>query len=180
MPRWPSQRCNCFASRGELQRITGGHIEDGLKHVRRNTALRARMEELSTPTGRFLMDVAHNPAGMEVLVRSLKEREVRCPVVVFGVMKDKDAGAMLAELLRLNPTVVAVAPGLGRSLPAAEVKKLAKRMGIRAITGPGVSAGIRKALRLAGAETLTGRARILITGSHYVAGEALSYLEKST
>jgi folylpolyglutamate synthase/dihydropteroate synthase len=61
-----------------------------------------------------------------------------------------------------------------------EVKKAAKKTGIHAIRGPGVSAGIRKALQLAGPETLTGRARILITGSHYVVGDALSYLEKST
>jgi dihydrofolate synthase/folylpolyglutamate synthase len=167
-------------SRGELQRITAGHIGNGLKRVRRNTGLRGRMEELTTPTGRLLMDVAHNPAGMETLVRSLKETGTRCPVVVFGVMKDKDAEAMLAELSRLNPTVVAVAPRVGRSLPAVEVTKAAKKIGIHAILGPGVSAGIRKALQLAGRETLTGRTRILITGSHYVVGEALSYLEKST
>ncbi len=166
--------------RGKLQRITSGHIEDGLKRVCRHTGLRARMEELRTSTGSFLIDVAHNPAGMQTLVRSLNERGIRCPVVVFGVMKDKDAGAMLSELSRLNPTIVAVAPGIGRSLPAVEVRKAAKKMGIHAILGPRVSAGVRKALLLAGSETLTGRARILITGSHYVAGEALSYLEKST
>ena len=82
--------------------------------------------------------------------------------VVFGVMKDKDAGAMLAEAR--SRSVVAVAPGhaVGR-FPAAEVKKLAKRMGIRAIrSGRLADTG---ALRLPAAETLAGRARILITGS---------------
>jgi dihydrofolate synthase / folylpolyglutamate synthase len=166
--------------RGELQRAAAPQIEAGLRRVRKNTGLRARMEDLTTPTGRILMDVAHNPAGIETLVRSLRGRHMRCPVVVFGVMKDKDAEAMLAELSHLNPTVVAVAPGVDRSLPAAEVKKLAKRMGIHAVLGPTVSAGVRKALHLAGPETLAGPSRILITGSHYVVGEALSYLEKST
>ena len=167
-------------SRGELERITAGHIENGLNRVQKNTGLRARMEELITPTGRILMDVAHNPAGINTLVRSLSGRGIRFPVTVFGVMKDKDAEAMLTALSRLTSTVVAVAPLVGRSLPAAEVKKLAKKVGIHVILGPTVPAGIRKALLLAGPETLAKRARILITGSHYVVGEALSYLEKRT
>ena len=166
--------------RGELRRVGVRQIEDGLRRVRKNTGLRARMEELTTSAGRVLMDVAHNPAGMETLVRSLTGRGIRCPVVVFGVMKDKDAGAMLAVLSCLNCTVIAVASGVDRSLPAAAVEKLAKTAGIQVILGPTVSSGIRKALLLAGPETLSGRSRILITGSHYVVGEALSYLEKST
>ena len=87
---------------------------------------------------------------------------------------------MLVALSRLTSTVVAVAPGVGRSLPAAEVKKLAKKVGIHVILGPTVPAGIRKALLRAGPETLAKSPRILITGSHYVVGEALSYLEKRT
>jgi dihydrofolate synthase/folylpolyglutamate synthase len=166
--------------KGKLSQVTARQVEDGLRRVQKNTGLRARMEELDTPTGRILLDVAHNPAGMDTLVRSLTGRGVRCPVAVFGVMKDKDVEAMLTVLSRVVSTVVAVAPGVDRALPAAEVKKMAKKAGIHAILGPTVPAGMRKALLLAGPETLAKRARILITGSHYVVGEALSYLEKST
>ena len=50
---------------------------------------------------RIILDVAHNPPAIEALARHLTAQHLR-PHLLFGAMKDKDIGAMLAILA---PTV---------------------------------------------------------------------------
>lgn len=152
--------------------LTSAVIRRAFERVVRNTGLRGRLENLGSGRRPILLDVAHNPAGIGTLVGELQDRSENNVVAVFGVMRDKDYSAMLAELATVADPVIAVAPAQKRALPAAELFRAGKELGFRMLNGGSVSSGIRKAVRS------KKRGSILITGSHYVVGEALRVFRK--
>lgn len=150
--------------------MTGRTIARGLFNVQRNAAIRARLEGAGTGA-RYIFDVAHNPAGMRTLVRGLSSLHMRNLVAVFGVMKDKAYIPMIDELARVASIIVPVAPHLPRALNHSVLQLTCTRRGVPAERGVTVRRGLMKA------EVLAGRAgHILITGSHYVVGEAMKQL----
>jgi dihydrofolate synthase/folylpolyglutamate synthase len=146
-------------------RFSGRAIQRGLANVVRNSGIRARFE--SAGTGRIILDVAHNPGGVRVLVNTLGQRKGEF-VVVFGVMKDKDFRGMAADLARVASSFVSVQPATSRALPEVVLRRELRRLGRPVIRGGSVAAGLAVASGLAGR-----RERILVTGSHYVVGEAI-------
>jgi len=156
------------------RRITRAAVARGLRNVRRNSRLRARLEVVRWG-GRYLLDVAHNPAGMETLASSLPRGRGRPRVAVFGVMRDKEYSAMLETLAGTVSTLVVVAPHIRRALPVGMLYREARKRGLTVRAAPDVKAGLAMARRLAGA---TGT--VLVTGSHYVVAEALVLMQKRT
>ena len=150
--------------------LTSAVIRRAFERVASNTGLRGRLENLRYRGRTILLDVAHNPAGMGILVRELHNMSEANMVAVFGVMRDKDYSAMLAELATVADRVIAVAPAEKRALPSGKLLRIGKDLGIRMVNGGSVASGVRKALRS------SRRGVILITGSHYVVGEALMAL----
>jgi dihydrofolate synthase/folylpolyglutamate synthase len=146
-------------------------VRAGLRDVQKNAGLSARMSCIHRkPT--ILVDVAHNPDGIRTLVDSLKDLGVRNVLLVFGVVQDKDYEAMI-ELLK--PVVHSAVLTTARTERARSITDLAlefSRQGIDvAKTEPVVADAVDAALALYG-----DRRPLLITGSHYVVGEALSHL----
>jgi folylpolyglutamate synthase/dihydropteroate synthase len=86
------------------------------------------------------------------------------------VMKDKEMPAMLQEMAKLTRVILAVRPATRRAMSPQRISQTARRLGIPSLTAGSVAAGLRIALRR--------RGTILVTGSHYVVGEALEYLKK--
>ena len=150
-------------------RLTPGSIREGFVHVARNTGLRGRLELLEGKK-EVLLDVAHNPAGMRALAEALGRRRTKNLIAVFGVMRDKEYGLMLSVLAEVAQTIIAVAPPQERALPSAELWRAGRALGINVVNGGSVASGLRKAARIA------GKMRLVITGSHYVVGEALKAL----
>lgn len=144
-------------------------IARGFARVTRNTGLQGRFQYVKK-AGRVIIDVAHNPDGMSVLAATISDERSAPAVAVLGVMKDKDYHEMLRRLAGVCPTIVAVAPWLERSLSARDLYLAGKKMGIPMVYGGTVARGLRLARKLAGKGT------ILLTGSHYVAGEGLKAL----
>jgi len=157
---------------GELpaSRFSRTTIERGLRNVQRNTGIRGRMEMIA---GRFLLDVAHNPAGMNTLVDTLRHGSRIVAAAVFGVMRDKNMSEMVRALRRVTRTVIAVTPGIDRARTQAEIADECRRQGLSVLPAFSVAEGISLALR-----TTPKKGIILITGSHYVVGEALSWLAR--
>jgi folylpolyglutamate synthase/dihydropteroate synthase len=108
---------------------------------------------------------------MRTLAGELKKQKVKNLVAVFGVMKDKDYSSMLRELSSSARTIIAVAPVQKRALPAGELYQAGKRAGISMLKGGSVASGIRKAVRMKKPKA------VLVTGSHYVVGEALMAIQ---
>jgi dihydrofolate synthase/folylpolyglutamate synthase len=108
---------------------------------------------------------------MRAAIGSLLESGKGNLTVVFGVMKDKEMRAMLHEIGKLARKVLAVRPATPRARSAQSINRIARQLGIPSSAAGSVSSGLRNALRQ--------RGTILVTGSHYVVGEALEYLKKN-
>ena len=149
-------------------RLGSRAVKTGLKNVRANTGLQGRLQRVGRG-GRIVLDVAHNPAGVKVLADALALKPQRKYVAVMGAMKDKDVVGMLREIGRIARLVITVAPATQRAVNPRILVREARRLGIRAVVGGSVGAGLRRARRFK---------HVLITGSHYVVGEALEILTK--
>ncbi len=124
-------------------------------------ALRAAARETTIP-GRVeivahdpltVYDGAHNPAGAHALADSLGDvlGDRRPRVAVIGVLEDKDAAAMLAELLPHFDHAVYTRSQNPRSLSPGTLVSLAEKLGgPRAETVADPHAAVRRARALAG------------------------------
>lgn len=153
-------------NRSLFRDLDAGAVQRGLLHVSRNTGLRGRLHQ-STQDPRFFFDVAHNPDGMRTLFSSLPFQNF---VAIFGVMRDKEYETMVNILAENAEAVVAVKPRTKRALSSNRIFRLCKKAGVQCLDGEGIAEGIRMATRIAGSR------KILVTGSHYVVGEALQVI----
>lgn len=158
-----------------LKRISGfevpeGAERDGLAHVQRFTGLRGRLEVVGQEP-RIILDVAHNPEAIETLVASLAEFRLGEVVTVFGVMKDKESLPMIRDLARISAEAIAVAPKTQRARSASDVAAGFQQMGCNVRAALSVEEGVHLAM-----ERVTPGGTILVTGSHYVVGEAIKAL----
>jgi dihydrofolate synthase/folylpolyglutamate synthase len=123
-----------------------------------------------------ILDVAHNPDGMSALITSLIEAFAFDRVIfVLGILGDKDYGGMLQEITRVPCSIMVTEPKTVRSVPARDLQKAATEVGLEARLTSGVAAAVAAALSEADDHDL-----ICITGSHYVVGEARSFLQASS
>jgi len=137
---------------------------------------RVQIEKVDGVT--WLLDVAHNPAGVEALAVVLDELELPRPVVALvGVLGDKDWRAMLPPLLqRADLTVLTQPP----TAPAERRWDLDEVVG-RGSALPGCVGApvLARAAFSEALETARSHARggaLIVTGSAYTVGAALRAL----
>jgi dihydrofolate synthase/folylpolyglutamate synthase len=139
----------------------------------------ARLEPVALPVGepcrRVLLDAAHNPDGAHALARFLTDPPApfpRPPVLLFGVLADKDAAAMLAALAPLAGRLVLTRPPHERGRDPRELLPLLSA-GTTAEIEADPGAALDRALavtRAIGADTL------VVCGSLYLVGAARTAL----
>jgi dihydrofolate synthase / folylpolyglutamate synthase len=151
--------------------ISDEHLRAGLENVAALTGLRGRMELLDRK-GRWLLDVAHNPGAMRELVRSLQDLNDGKIPVIFGVLNDKDVSSMMQSLARIARSVYLVSPRNERAVATDTLKQIGSKFIFPLIESGSVREGIMHSR-----EDLEYREVVLITGSHFVVGEALEILE---
>lgn len=164
------QAIHALAQRG-VAKISEGAVRKGLAAVRERTGLRSRLS-VAWDRPRVITDVAHNPAGTATLARELKRLGIGKTILVFGVMKDKRHRPMIASLSSVASFAVAVQPKTGRAREAEELKREFEARHVPVVFTGTVPAGVAFARRKAGSN-----GTILVTGSHFVVGEALAFLE---
>ena len=82
----------------------------------------ARLELFTLTSGQqVLLDAAHNPEGARALRDYLVRWHPERPSLVVGIMRDKDADAILRELLPVTSSVIATAADTHRAMPADEL-----------------------------------------------------------
>ncbi len=167
------------AGRHRLKKLNGEAIARGLRNVVRNTGLGGRLQTIRHNGMRIILDVAHNPDGMRVLADTLGSRRKKYPLAVFGIVRDKDAGAVLDELRRIVSEVITVRPKTERARDAREIARVASERGIPAVDGGNVQNGLKLALRLLSRGSSRTPRTLLVAGSHYLVGEALQFFQKS-
>jgi dihydrofolate synthase/folylpolyglutamate synthase len=153
-------------------RIRNASIARGLRRVKENTGIHGRLEKVGRH-GRYTLDVAHNPAGVDTLVRALGNSRNRRYAIIFGVMKDKEYTPMIQGLAKVAEIFIAVAPSMPRALKVSVLYRRMKMLGVPAERSLTIRDGITKADDLAGPN-----GKVLITGSHFVVAEALGFLRR--
>jgi dihydrofolate synthase/folylpolyglutamate synthase len=150
-------------------RVDPPSIRAGLTEVR----WPARLERLTFGGTEVLLDAAHNPAGADALARYLRESGWIGAVLLAGVMRDKDAPAMLAPLLTVCPTVVCTTPASPRALDAEALAAVAREVApagtrVEAVSDP--EAALTRAADLG--------TRVVAAGSIFLAGPLRAILQR--
>lgn len=73
------------------------HIQKGLQQVVKNTCLRGRWEVLGEYP-KIIADVAHNPAGLQLVFSQLSTMDFEKLHIVFGMVNDKSLDSVMALL----------------------------------------------------------------------------------
>jgi dihydrofolate synthase / folylpolyglutamate synthase len=140
-----------------------------------STVVPGRLETLRAqqrPGLPVIVDVAHNPDGMSALISSLIEAfafdQVR---FVIGILGDKDYRGMLQELVRIPCSIFFTVPKSVRAVPMRDLVEAGAELGLSSQASADVERAVASALGAAEEHDL-----VCITGSHYVVGEARSYL----
>ena len=71
--------------------------------------------------GQVLLDAAHNVDGARALAAYLGSRHPERPVLVIGVMRDKDVDGIIGALLPVVSSVIATAAPTSRAIPARDL-----------------------------------------------------------
>jgi dihydrofolate synthase/folylpolyglutamate synthase len=146
-------------------------IREGLAHIQQFSGIQARLSIIQR-NPLVLADVAHNPEAMRVLCASLKRLHLGKIYIVFGLMQDKNYLTIISALRQVAKSVFVVEAQTERSRCTAELAQEFHRVGISVKEFHNVADGISSALKHCGGTP------ILITGSHFVVGEAIAFLNK--
>ncbi len=158
-----------MADGGEPAALSGETVETAFGGV----TSPGRLEVVRT-SPMILVDVAHNPAGIDALVSAVEESFVfESVVAVVGVLEDKDAEGILAGLESLVDHVVITASASARAIIADDLGAVARRVfgDERVQVAQDLPDAIDRAVQTAEQVHDMG-AGILVTGSVTVVAEA--------
>ncbi len=117
---------------------------------------------------RVLLDGAHNPHAAKRLRQSLDEGFGRNRLILLlGVLDDKDATAIVAQLAPVADEVVFTRSTSKRALEPGELAEIAENFKSTPFVAETLPEGMDKALEMAGPDDI-----VLITGSLTIVGEA--------
>ena len=146
---------------------TGGHLPSAkaLRSALAGVSLPGRCERRRLSSGRLLVvDAAHNPAATICLAHEIRDLADDRPVtLLFGVLADKDARAMLKPLIKLVDTVILTQPKHPRGM---KLKALKEFMPLHTAAFVNPRAAWRAALAATPREGV-----LLVAGSFYLLGD---------
>ncbi|MBL8936469.1 MAG: bifunctional folylpolyglutamate synthase/dihydrofolate synthase [Archangium sp.] len=145
--------------------------DDELRSGLSSTRWPGRLQEIDgTPP--VLLDGAHNPSGVEVLVAALDTLHADRPIhLVFGVFADKDSEPMMRQLFPRAASVHLAPLHSSRSRDPKSYEALARTLCSTVKVTDSVPAALQSAIAEAGAGAL-----VLVAGSLHLVGEALGAL----
>lgn len=154
-----------------FSKISEESLKRGLRNVRKFTGLRGRLEKLMD-NPMIIGDVAHNPAAFEQLKNSLLSLGINNAITIFGVMKDKDVLGIIPNVMSFSKLVIATEVNIPRAIKSKDVAALFRQYQFPCIDGKSVKNSIKIAKKISQRNDV-----ILITGSHYILGDALKVLK---
>jgi len=151
-----------------FKKITEKSLKRGLSEIEKYTGLRGRLDVISySPL--TIVDVAHNPDGVEKTMNFLKKLIPPKSVFIFGVMKDKNYQEMLEYILPKSRVIITAHPNTSRALDPVKIISYIQQRGGKAFFGGKLS----KCIEIAKKE-IRSNEPLIILGSHYVAGDAFT------
>lgn len=150
-------------------------IRQGMERTAALSGLRARFEIIEGHP-RIILDAAHNPDGVRTMVDAARTHRASGSIVLLAMMKDKDVRSSLRSMKRLSPSLVITAqPSTERAMTSEHLAAECHKAGLRTLASTSVPQAVRSAKRAAGR---TGT--IIVTGSHYLIGEVIPLLQKTS
>jgi dihydrofolate synthase / folylpolyglutamate synthase len=134
-----------------------------------------RLQLLKLRGTHFLLDVAHNPDGVDTLASAIDALDpVRPRVLVVSILKDKEWQRMLPPLLERTDAAIVTVPEsapAGRRWNAEEVAEWCRtEAGVAPRVIPDLGEAISRAM------TLAPHGTVIVTGSVHTVGDALGIL----
>jgi dihydrofolate synthase/folylpolyglutamate synthase len=139
-------------------------VLEGLKDAGRRTGLRGRWELIRSHP-RLVVDVAHNPPGMQLLQEQINITPHHKLHIVLGMVKDKDVDAVLG-LLPEEALYYFTRADIPRAMHEKELAERARAFGHNGHAYPNIDDALHSALTEAGPDDL-----VLVCGSVFLAGE---------
>jgi dihydrofolate synthase / folylpolyglutamate synthase len=170
------QRRNFALARAAAGAYLGTLAEDAVAAAAAEVRVPGRLQQIDTEP-LTLLDGAHNPDGMRALVQSLPELAAHHDrvVAVVSILDDKDAAAMLRDLVPVCAEVVFTRSSNSRSLPPPTLASLSAQLGgysEEIVSDP--ARALERARTLAGAGGL-----VLATGSLTLCADLLADAPRS-
>ena len=118
-----------------------------------------------------ILDGAHNPEALLALTNTLqKDFSYEKLYLVLGIMEDKDIDRLLEIILPISDYVIYSSPDYFRALPPDELESRAQAWNKKGTTANSIPAALDMADQKADSGDM-----ILVTGSLFTVGEALTY-----
>lgn len=152
-------------------KLSSEDVSSALTQVKKLTGLRGRWDIWQTEPF-IVADVAHNPAGLSVVMEDWSRIPAKEKHIVLGFVRDKD----VREALSLFPKGAQYhfcAANLPRALPADELATIAAKLGISGKVYSSVADALNGVSAL-----LEKEDALLICGSFFIVGEAMQAYEK--
>jgi len=148
--------------------VSPADIEEGI----RRTQWPGRLERMMIADVEWVLDVAHNPAGVWALragLRSILE-ERRPRILIFSCLRDKPVAEMAQILFPLFERVIVTPIHAARAAAVEDLLAAARATG----TAATAAETVREALRMAQENAAGGM--VVVSGSVYLVGEARGVL----
>jgi dihydrofolate synthase/folylpolyglutamate synthase len=124
----------------------------------------------------IILDGAHNPAAAAALRESIREEfSYRRLILVVGVMEDKEIGQLLRAIVPLADYVIYTRPVYHRAASPEVLAAKGATLGKPGETVPLLTRAIDRAKEMADPQDV-----ILVCGSLFTVGEALTYFDPVT
>jgi len=136
-------------------------IKKGLKKAR----WQGRMQFLEK---NVLVDCAHNPAGIDVLIKEVKKLNYKNLILVMGILKDKDIKEMVKKIAPTADKVIVTKPKTERAAEPSIIEKEFVKYNKHCEIIKDVRKALSHAKKNKGKNDL-----ILVTGSIYTVGEVV-------
>lgn len=167
----PHQIQNAGAAIAALRLLRSGEPEAAVTRAEwpaRMQRLRQGPLAASAPGVELWLDGGHNPAGGEAVAATLARMPARETHLICGMLNTKDVRGYMRPLAAHATRLWAVSiPGEKNTLPAEDTRDAARDAGIQAEAAASVAEA------LSSIAAANPRARVLICGSLYLAGQVL-------
>lgn len=153
------------------ERFQLNKFKKGILNVKGNSGYFGRLELIKHNGKQYMMDVSHNPDGIENAIRSVKDIGFKPDVVIFGIMSDKDHKNALKAVLPVSKNTILTKPDYERAQEQgvlyADSLKLKTRNNLL------MDRNVKGALMIADKMNYS---RIMVIGSFFMVSDALKAL----
>jgi dihydrofolate synthase/folylpolyglutamate synthase len=147
-------------------------IRNGFRHVKRNTGLMGRWQQLHT-TPRVICDTGHNIGGFHYIVKQLSKQKYKKMRIVLGMVNDKDINAVLS-ILPKDAVYYFCQASVSRALSNKAIRQIAQQYSLEGESYTSVIGAYNKALEDSDKDDF-----IFIGGSTFVVADLLKSIKEN-